>query len=281
MKIDQTLFFKLLVLFSGVLNILRYIVHDWQTKSSSSFHERTEVCHCQASSGPQWADGRSSSLQILYCVEMQMGWGPVMSSSSHLLQVNRLCVLPLSLSVGTSRWQLLKREPRGGGGVRISPTRCVSSMLICHPLNLYCSSTGSISHIDGTLVLLGLGSSSQTKKKEEEKQRQQRWLLKLQLFSRRVVTLDQFLSSSVFSRLLCPRGHPSVSTPLRYLHLKGWLHEAHIIIFTSLFNLCFPSLPFASKFQLHFPLLYIWSVWLPPIHNDSQCLLKSCLLTPI
>lgn len=35
------------------------------------------------------------------------------------------------------------------------------------------------------------------------------------------------------------------------------------------------------EFQTHFPLLYIWSVWLPPIHKDSQCLQRSCLLTPI
>lgn len=52
-----------------------------------------------------------------------------------------------------------KGSPGGGGG-RISPKRCVSSMLICHPLNLYCSSTGSISHIARTLVLLRLGSPS-------------------------------------------------------------------------------------------------------------------------
>lgn len=39
---------------------------------------------------------------------------------------------------------------RRGLEERISSTRCVSSVLICHPLNLYCSSTGSISHIART-----------------------------------------------------------------------------------------------------------------------------------
>jgi len=63
----------------------------------------------------------------------------------------------LSLSVGSPRQQVLKREPGGWRG-RIIPKRCVSSMLICHPLNLYCSSTGSISHIARTLVLLRHGS---------------------------------------------------------------------------------------------------------------------------
>lgn len=84
------------------------------------------MCGCQASSGPQWADGRLSPLQSLYCVaasgvEMQMGWGPAMSSSSHLLHVNRLCVLPLAVGVRHCLWVLLsgsssKGSPGGGGG---------------------------------------------------------------------------------------------------------------------------------------------------------------------
>lgn len=52
-----------------------------------------------------------------------------------------------------------KGSTGGGCRGRISPTCCVSSMLLCHPFNLYCSSTGSISHIARTLVLLRLGSS--------------------------------------------------------------------------------------------------------------------------
>lgn len=126
-------------------------------------------------SGLQWSpDGRLSPLQSLYCVAasgvvVQMGWGPAMSSTSHLL--HNLRVLPPAVGVRHCLWVLLggsssKGSPGGGEG-RISPTRCVSSTLLCHPLNLYCSSTGSISHIARTLVVFGLRQA------EEEKQRQQ------------------------------------------------------------------------------------------------------------
>ena len=56
---------------------------------------------------------------------------------------------------------------RGGGGEgRIIPARCVSSVLICHPLNLYRSSTGSISHIGGTFA--GTQEATLTRPRLEE-----------------------------------------------------------------------------------------------------------------
>ncbi len=64
-----------------------------------------------------------------------------------------------------------QKGARGGWRGRISPMRCVSSMLICHPLNLYCSSTGSISHIARTFVLLWLRSLSRLQTKTDKKQR--------------------------------------------------------------------------------------------------------------
>lgn len=301
MNWGKKLCLKLLVLFSGVWTVqdqthkkFKFLLGLLQQKPLWG----TEICRCQAFSVPRWADGGLSPLQSLYCVaasgvEMQMGWGPAMSSSSHLLHVNRLRVSSLwasgSVTVcGRSSVAAPQKGARGWGGWRvegvgwISPTRCVSSMLICHPLNLYCSSTGSISHIARTLVPLRLGSSSCRQTEKQKEKQQQRWLWKLS--SGRAVTLDRFPSSSVSSCLLCPWGHPSVNTPLRYLHLKGMITWGeHYYIYQPL-QFVFPLLFllfFASEFQLHFPLLYIWSVWLPPIHNDPQCLLRSCLLTPI
>lgn len=121
------------------------------------------MCHCQAS---RWLVGFPAD--PLLCGDAD-GLG-----SCHELELplvaSQQVVCPPSVTVcGCFSVAAPQKGAPGGGGVRISPTRCVSSMLICHPLNLYCSSIGSISHIDGTLVLLGLGSSSQTNKKKEKK----------------------------------------------------------------------------------------------------------------
>lgn len=151
----------------------------------------------------QCADGRLNPLQSLYSVEIQMGLGPAMKLTLVASQ-QVACALTgrqgPSLSVGAPPWQLLKREPRGGVEGRISPKRCVSSMLICHTLNLYCSSTGSISHIARTLVLqfrrgFLLVESVKKNRRGTRKNQQRRRLLKLK--QRGVVTLDP--SSSVSS----------------------------------------------------------------------------------
>lgn len=151
------------------------------------------------SSGPV---GRSGPLQSFYCgaasgVVVQMGWGPAISS--HLL--HNLRVLPPAVGVRHCLWVLLggsssKGIPGGGEG-RISPTRCVSSTLLCHPLNLYCSSTGSIRHIVRTLVLLGLRhvcrrAGNKTKATVTSRKT---------LLNARVVTLDQFQSWVLVSPL--------------------------------------------------------------------------------
>lgn len=104
-------------------------------------------------SGLWWSPDGSlgASAELLLCAEAD-GLG-----SCHQPQ---LVVLTSSLSgsvtvCGCSSVASLQKGGPGRGGRgedRISPTRCVSTMLICHPLNLYCSSTGSISHIAKTLV---------------------------------------------------------------------------------------------------------------------------------
>lgn len=79
---------------------------------------------------------------------LQTVLGGTISSSSHLL--HRWRVQPGSVTVcGCSSMTAPQKgaPERRGLEERISSTRCVSSTLICHPLNLYCSSTGSISHI--------------------------------------------------------------------------------------------------------------------------------------
>lgn len=79
-------------------------------------------------------------------VLVQVGLGGTISSHS----VHRRRVGPGSAAVcgGSSMTAPQKGAPEGRGlQGRISSTRCVSSMLICHPLNLYCSSAGSVSHI--------------------------------------------------------------------------------------------------------------------------------------
>lgn len=62
-------------------------------------------------------------------------------------------------------------------------------------------------------------------------------------------------------------------------HTLLYLPASSICISPPFLFFSFLFLP--PEFQTHFPLLYIWSVWLPPIHKDSQCLQRSCLLTPI
>lgn len=116
-------------------------------------------------------DGRLSPLQSLYCVAascvlVQMGWGPATSLSSHLLHRSSLRPSGSVNVCGCSSVAAPQKGARGGGEGRISPTRCVSSMLLCHPLNLYCSSTGSISHIARTLVLLRLCHVCKQKQKK-------------------------------------------------------------------------------------------------------------------
>lgn len=161
--------------------------------------------------------GRQMELRVpcraLYCAELQMGPTPAISSGLHLLLVVRLRVLPPSgLGVARCLWVLLlggsssKGSPGGEErGERISPTRCVSSMLICHPLNLYCSSTGSISHIAGPLVLLRLRSALFLQTTTEKQTGTSITTLKTP-----VVTLDQIPTSS----------SPSLITPLLHLHLN-------------------------------------------------------------
>lgn len=130
-----------------------------------------------------------------------------------------------SLSVGAPSVAAPQKGAQGGGGwgwrwrwrERISPTRCVSSMPICHPLLIF-----TVRLLDQSVTLAehrcpsdsSLLRTGKTKKTRVEK------LLK-SLSAGRVVTLDRFPCGSVSSCLLCPRGHLSVNAPLRYLHLKG------------------------------------------------------------
>lgn len=110
---------------------------------------------------------------------VQMVLGGTTSSSFH-----RWCVRPGSVSVcGCSSMTAPQKGAPEGRGLeeRISSTRCVSSMLICHPLNLYCSSTGSISHIART--------SASTSKRRRGRRGSGRTDL-LELLGSRDVTLD-------------------------------------------------------------------------------------------
>lgn len=82
---------------------------------------------------------------------VQVGLGGTISSSFHWFQ--RRGEGPRSVAVcGRSSMTAPQKGAPEGRGLeqRISSTRCVSSRLICHPLNLDCSSTGSISHIART-----------------------------------------------------------------------------------------------------------------------------------
>lgn len=74
-----------------------------------------------------------------------------------MLHMYRLCAVPLTVRVRRCLRVLISgsssKESPGGGKGRIIPKRCsVSSTLICHLLNLYCSFNGSISHIATTMV---------------------------------------------------------------------------------------------------------------------------------
>lgn len=130
--------------------------------------------------------------------------GGTISSSSHLFHRQRVRLGSVTFCGCSSMTAPQKGAPeRRGLEERISSTRCVSSMLICHPLNLYCSSTGSISHIARTLA----GTSNR---------------------SRRRRTQDLAAEAAGEQRCnLRPPGagapgihHPSVSAPLQYLHLQ-------------------------------------------------------------
>lgn len=147
-------------------------------------------------------------------------------------------------------------------------------MLICHPLNLYCSSTDQSVTLPGRWCCSDRDCHKTCKQKQRKNQEDQRRKQKLLFCTRRLVTLDQFPSRS-FSSVYISQCSSSVSAS------KGMITQAtHYYIYQPL-QFVFPLLFCASEFQLHFRLLYIWSVWLPPIHNDSHCLQRSCLLTPI
>lgn len=165
-----------------------------------------------------------------------------------------------SLSVGASPGAVPQKGAQGGRGrvvvvvrgwrcwrKRISPTRCVSSRSIWHPLNLYCSSTGSIGRIDGALALL-----RQVCEREKREKQQQRRRLKLSV--RRDVTLDRvpmrlrLLVSPLSMRASISQRSSSVSAFKR----DDCVRRALLYLPAS--SICCIS-PF--KFQLHFRLPYI------------------------
>lgn len=165
-----------------------------------------------------------------------------------------MCPLRPSGSVSQCLWVLLgsrsSKGSLGGGGGRISPKRCVSSMLICHPLNLYCSSTDQSVTLPGRWCCSDRDCHKTCKQKQRKNQEDQRRKQKLLFCTRRLVTLDQFPSRS-FSSVYISQCSSSVSAS------KGMITQAtHYYIYQPL-QFVFPLLFCASEFQLHFRLLYI------------------------